>query len=166
MKKNLTQRNPPAEESHQLKTRRGSYQSYLLNMYKSEENIPYPIGHGWCLTNAQSVFCSESAFFKISLICVSLQLPLVLSLFIFKVFWILILFIYVSVRHIQPPLPAEVKQMTETPADMTTDEKRYSCSEESDKSPVCNNDSDFNDTGSFDKEVQRLILFSLMLVCF
>ena len=59
--------------------------------------------------------------------------------------------------------------MTETPADMTTDEKRYSCSEESDnesESPVCNNDSDFNDTGSFDKEVQRLILFSLMFVCF
>ena len=72
MKKKLTQRNPPAEEYHQLKAHRGNYQSYLLNIYKNEENIPYPIGHGWYLTNGESVFSSESPFFKNSLICVSL----------------------------------------------------------------------------------------------
>ena len=72
MKKKLTQRNPPAEEYHQLKAHRGNYQSYLLNIYKNEENIPYPIGHGWYLTNGESLFSSESPFFKISLICVSL----------------------------------------------------------------------------------------------
>ena len=153
MKKKLTQRNPPAEEYHQLKAHRGNYQSYLLNIYKNEENIPYPIGHGWYLTNGESLFSSESPFFKISLICVSLQLPLVLSLFMFKGFWILILFMYVSVRHTQPPLPPEFKQMTETPADVSTDEKRYSSSsEKSNNSSVCDNDSDFNDAESFDKE--------------
>ena len=56
MKKKLTQRNPPAEEYHQW----------------DKENIPYPIGHGWYLTNGESLFSSESPFFKISLICVSL----------------------------------------------------------------------------------------------
>ena len=137
MKKKLTQRNPPAEEYHQW----------------DKENIPYPIGHGWYLTNGESLFSSESPFFKISLICVSLQLPLVLSLFMFKGFWILILFIYVSVRHTQPPLPPEFKQMTETPADVSTDEKRYSSSsEKGNNSSVCDNDSDFNDAESFDKE--------------
>ena len=43
MKKKLTQRNPPTEEYHQLKARRGNYQSYLLNIYKNEENILTPL---------------------------------------------------------------------------------------------------------------------------
>ena len=43
--------------------------------------------------------------------------------------------------------------MTETPADVSTDEKRYSSSsEKSNTSFVCDNDSDFNDAESFDKE--------------
>ena len=63
MKKKSTQRIPPDEESHQLKISRGNYQSYLFNNYKNKENIPYPIGHGWCLTNGTSVFSSESPFF-------------------------------------------------------------------------------------------------------
>ena len=42
--------------------------------------------------------------------------------------------------------------MTETPADVSTDEKRYSSNEESNNSSVCDNDSDFNDAESFEKE--------------
>ena len=59
----------------------------------------------------------------------------------------------VSVRHTLPPLPPEFKQMTETPADLTTDKKRDSSSEESDGSSVCDNDSGFNDAESSDEEV-------------
>ena len=51
IKKKSTQRIPPNEESHQLKANPENYQSYLFNNYKNKENIPYPIGHGWCLTN-------------------------------------------------------------------------------------------------------------------
>ena len=43
--------------------------------------------------------------------------------------------------------------MTETPADLTTDEERDSSNEESDGSSVCDNDSDFNDAESSDEEV-------------
>ena len=42
--------------------------------------------------------------------------------------------------------------MTETPADVSTGEKRYNSSEKSNNSSVCDNDSDFNDVESFDKE--------------
>ena len=51
MKKKSTQHIQPDEESHQLKASRGNYQTYLFNNYKNKENISYPIGHGWCLTN-------------------------------------------------------------------------------------------------------------------
>lgn len=43
--------------------------------------------------------------------------------------------------------------MTETPADLTTDEERKSSSEESDDNSMCDNDSDFNGTESSHKEV-------------
>ena len=51
MKKKSTQHIQTDEESHQLKASRGNYQTYLFNNYKNKENISYPIGHGWCLTN-------------------------------------------------------------------------------------------------------------------
>ena len=43
--------------------------------------------------------------------------------------------------------------MTETPADLTSDEERNSSSEESVDSSVCDNESDFNDGKSSDEEV-------------
>ena len=54
----------------------------------------------------------------------------------------------VPVGHPLPPLPPEFKQMTETLANMTTDEELESSSEESDNSSECDNDSDFNDAES------------------
>ena len=90
---------------------------------------------------------------KNSLIYLSLLLPLVLSLFIFKGFGILILDKCVSVCHTLPPLPPEFKKMAEMPADLTTGEEQESSSEERDESSVCDNDSDFNDVESSDKEV-------------
>ena len=162
MKKKSTQHVLSDEESHQLKESQGNYQSYLLNNYKNNENIPYPIGHGWCLTNGQSVLSSKSPlFFLISLICLSLQSPLVLSLFIFKEFCILILDKCVPICHTFPPLPPEFRQMMETLADLTTDEEHDSSSKESDDSSVCDNDSDFSDTESSDEKVQGIIKFSL-----
>ena len=63
----------------------------------------------------------------------------------FKGFCILILDKCVPVRHTLPPLPLEFKQMTETPADLTSDQERDSGSEKSVDSSVCDNDSDFSD---------------------
>ena len=40
-----------------------------------------------------------------------------------------------------------------TPADLTNDEERDSSREESDDNSVCDNNSDFNDSESSDKEV-------------
>ena len=59
---------------------------------------------------------------------------------------------YVPVRHTSPPLPQEFKQMTETAADLTTDEERDSSSEEGDDSSVCDNDSNFKEAESSEEE--------------
>ena len=59
----------------------------------------------------------------------------------------------VSVCHTLPPLPPEFKKMAEMPADLTTGEEQESSSKERDESSVCDNDSDFNDAVSSDKEV-------------
>ena len=59
----------------------------------------------------------------------------------------------VPVRHPLPPLPPEFKQMTETPANMTTDEELESSSKESNDSSECDNDSDFSDAESSAEEV-------------
>ena len=59
----------------------------------------------------------------------------------------------VLIRHTLPPLPQEFQKMTETPADLTTDNERDSSSKESDDSSVGENDSDFNDAESSDEEV-------------
>ena len=88
-------------------------------------------------------FLLNPHFLKISLIYLSLQSPLVLPLFVFKGFCILILDKCIPVRHTLPQLPSEFKLMTETPADLTTDEERDNSSEESDDSSKCDNDSDF-----------------------
>ena len=53
--------------------------------------------------------------------------------------------------------------MAEMLADLTTGEEQESSSEERDESSVRDNDSDFSDAESSDKD---FIKFSLMLVCF
>ena len=72
MKKKSTWRIPSDKESDQLKASRGNYQSHLFNNYKNKENIPYPIGHGWCLQMVSQCSLPNHQFFKILLICLSL----------------------------------------------------------------------------------------------
>ena len=99
---------------------------------------------------------SNHHFFKISLIYLSLH-----SLILFIISFIIVhiqRILHLDFRQLCSCLSdltttTEFKQITDIPADLTTDEERDSSSKESDDSFVCINDSDLDDAESSDEEV-------------
>ena len=55
MKKKCTQRLPPDKDSHQLRSKRVNYQSYIYLSYSKPDPPPSPLAHGWQVIDGKCI---------------------------------------------------------------------------------------------------------------